>query len=719
MQATQRPTKFGKQLCSAVTAYVLVVTSVAWFVLSGGQHQLIEAQALRIGEIVGKHTSAARSTYAVMAAEQLQQMEQFKNDGTVEQAGSLIHNQLHSLPSEFMRILSEDTQSVVNPMYTFKPISEWNQIEPQRPDNEFQQWAWSELKKQDKTDPGEPISWQSISRVDSIDGKPVLRFMAADPASSDACVYCHNKLEQQPEFKQRRIDAGLQVGREWSKHELLGAFQVDIPLQQPLAAAKNQATSGFLIVLAVTLIGAASVGFFFYVDSIRKQAASRRFERQAKQDYLTGLSNRLHFEAELGRYLGSEPTIKQSHSVMLLDLNNFKDINDSLGHAAGDSVLIEVAQRLKKTLRSTDLVARLGGDEFAILLPCSGCSVARSFADKISVSISQPLLLNKMSLSIGVSIGITVTKSGDTQPRELLRRADMAMYKAKREQHSFSEYDSDEDHNGLSALELVIDLKQAIEEDMLELHFQPKYDLRQWKMVGAEALLRWTHPTHGDLKPDYIVAAAERSGLMPALTYWAMKNALRECKNWHAAGFKLSVAVNLGAASLNDPNLVQHVFEILDQAQMPPGTLVLEVTESQVMSNPEQAEITLQTLHSLGIKVSLDDYGAGYSSLAYLNRLPISELKLDKSFLCDLFNTEKNRVIVNATVMLARNLNLTLVCEGVEDAKTLAFLCKCDCDQVQGQYLSFPLPKDLFLRKLPAMYQLKPAASQPDVIDFA
>ena len=713
MQDKHQSSKFGRQLLGAAIAFVLVVYLVASFVVSTGQEQLIESEAVRIAEIVATQTSAARSTYSAMAVKKLQ------NDGTGAHTDSATRPGFIPLPAQFLRSMSEQTRSIEDPMYTFKPVSEWNLVEEQGIRDDFQRWAWNKLKLQDKTNPGEPIDWQPVWRVDTINGSPVLRFMAADPASSDTCVSCHNRLELQPEIMQRRIDSGIEPGHQWKKHELLGAFEVDIPLQGPIALAKNRTTSGLLMVLAVTVIGAASVGLFLYIDSVRKQETSQRYEKQAKQDYLTGLPNRLRFEAELDRHMNSDPGIKQVHSVLLLDLNNFKDINDSLGHAAGDSVLIEVAKRLSKVLRDTDLVARLGGDEFAVLLPFSDVKVARDIAEMIDVSINKPLVLDGMSLCVGVSTGITVTTESDTRPQELLRRADMAMYKAKQEKISYSEYDSNEDHNGLSALELIIDLKKAIECDMLELHFQPKYNLRQRRMVGAEALLRWSHPTHGNLRPDYLVAVAERAGLMPKLTFWVMKTALKECQKWHTAGFDLSVAVNLCAANLHDSKLVQQVFTALDEAQMLPDSLILEVTESQVMKNPERAEHTLKTLNSLGIKISLDDYGTGYSSLAYLNQLPISELKLDRTFLFKLFDSEKNRVIVDATVMLARNLNLTLVCEGVEDKKTLAFLDNRDCDQAQGYYLSCPLPADMFLRKLPDLYRIGSGENRSDMDNAA
>lgn len=700
MKSVKYFSTFQTQLAMAALVFIVAVSAATWFVVSSGQKQLIEAEAARIAEIVVHQSSAARSIYATLAVKKLQ------SEGAGAHVASDNLPGFVPLPAQFLRAMAEQSEDIDDGMYSLKFLSQWNLAPGQEIQDDFQRWAWNELLLQDKQNPDEPIDWKPMSRVDNVEGSPVLRYMSADPAASATCVSCHNAMELTPEVIQRRIDAGVTPGHQWNQHELMGAIEVSVPLEGPVAMAEERTRFGLLLVIAITLTGVTGVGLLIYVDSIRQRKASSQLEKQAKEDFLTTLPNRLYFESELQLHFRSDADQEHEHSVMLLDLDNFKDINDTLGHAAGDFVLIETAVRLRTLLRGSDFVARLGGDEFAILLPNTDAQAAQVVAQNVQQSVSAPLMLNELKLRVGVSIGIAVSAANSTSAEELLRCADVAMYKAKKDRSDFALYDKRFDNNEVVELTLAGDLKQAIDEGSLELHFQPKFNLYQNKMTGAEALLRWKHHVHGAVRPDHVVAIAERAGLMTRLTYWIIKESLRQCKVWRQAGYHLSVSVNLSAADLENEQLVQQVSDALAHVQLPSSALVVEVTESMVMNNPEQSQVILQALDDLGIKVSLDDYGTGYSSLAYLNKLPISELKLDRTFLIDIFEKEKNRVIVEATASLAKKLKIPLVSEGVEDEKTLQFLRACGCDVAQGYFLSCPMPNAMFLKRLPELYEL-------------
>jgi diguanylate cyclase (GGDEF)-like protein len=439
--------------------------------------------------------------------------------------------------------------------------------------------------------------------------------------------------------------------------------------------------------LALTVFLLLAVGF--QRQLIRQAAAS---QHQALHDPLTGLPNRELFGDRVEQAIRASDRGLQPAALLLLDLDRFKDVNDTLGHHHGDLLLGEVAARLTGTLRAVDTVARLGGDEFAVLLPDASADGAAAVAQKVRTALHQPLTLDGVGLDLDASVGIAVYPDHGGDAAELLQHADVAMYAAKQTHAGFVVYDPAVDQHSPRRLALLGGLRRALERDELVLHYQPKADLHTGQVLGAEALVRWQHPAHGLLGPGEFIPLAERTGLIHPLTRWVLDTALRQAAAWRQAGHHLSIAVNVSTRSLLDREFPDHVAERLAAWQVPAASLVLEVTESAVMADPALALEVLSRLHALGVGLALDDFGTGYSSMAYLKALPVDELKVDRSFVGQMATSSSDAVIVRSTIDLGHNLGLHVVAEGVENQATWEELAALGCDTAQGYHLGRPMP---------------------------
>jgi diguanylate cyclase len=441
--------------------------------------------------------------------------------------------------------------------------------------------------------------------------------------------------------------------------------------------------------LALTVFLLLTLGY--QRQLIRQAAAS---QHQALHDPLTGLPNRELFGDRVEQAIRASDRGLQPASLLLLDLDRFKDVNDTLGHHHGDRLLGEVAARLTGTLRAVDTVARLGGDEFAVLLPDATADGAAAVAQKVRAALHQPLTLDGVGLDLDASIGIAVYPDHGGDAAELLQHADVAMYAAKQAHAGFVVYDPAVDQHSPKRLALLGGLRRALERDELVLHYQPKADLHTGKVLGAEALVRWHHPAHGLLGPGEFIPLAERTGLIHPLTRWVLDAALRQAAAWRRAGHQLSVAVNVSTRSLLDREFPDQVADRLTAWEVPATSLVLEVTESAVMADPVLALEILGRLHALGVGLALDDFGTGYSSMAYLKALPVDELKVDRSFVGQMATSNSDAVIVRSTIDLGHNLGLHVVAEGVENQATWEELAALGCDTAQGYHLGRPMPAD-------------------------
>lgn len=437
------------------------------------------------------------------------------------------------------------------------------------------------------------------------------------------------------------------------------------------------------------------------VRDITKRKADEELAQRALQDALTALPNRLLLHDRIEQTLAAAERTGESFAVLLLDLDRFKQVNDTLGHHVGDLLLREVGPRLRQPLRATDTLARLGGDEFAVLLPApTDLNAACAVAGRIVEALRQPFLIQGLSLEIGGSIGVALYPQSGHSVSALLQHADAAMYAAKRSQTGFVVYSAQIETEGADVLTLRGELRRAIDDDQLVLHYQPKIEARSGGFVGFEALVRWRHPEYGLMPPGRFIPAAEQLGLIAPLTLWVVEAVLDQQRLWRDHDDCPTVAVNLSARSLQDPELPATFQRLCQEWDTDPERLTLEVTESALMADPKTAALVLGRLADIGCRISLDDFGTGYSSLAHLQRLPLHELKIDRSFVRAMTHDPSAEIIVRSIVDLAHNLNLSVVAEGVEDQAAFGRLAAMGCDHAQGFLFGRPEPPEAAQRWL-------------------
>lgn len=418
---------------------------------------------------------------------------------------------------------------------------------------------------------------------------------------------------------------------------------------------------------------------------------------QATHDSLTGLPNRLLFSDRLTYGLAQAKRHNHTLSVMFLDLDGFKYINDTLGHDVGDLLLKEVAGRLTHSLREADTIARMGGDEFTVILnDCEGEVGASAVANKILEAFAAPFNLEGRELYITTSVGISMFPNDGLDVETLVKNADTAMYRAKeRGRNNYKMYTQALNTATVERMELETGLRRAIDKGELRVFYQPRVDIRTGRTLGCEALVRWQHPTMGLIYPAQFIPLAEETGLIVGLSEWVLHEACKQNKAWHEDGFPCTdVAVNISAKLLQHGDLVKMVKSVLSETGLDPMYLDLELTESTLMHNPDRATQVLREVKDMGVKISIDDFGTGYSSLSYLKRFPVDAVKIDKSFVKDIANDPDDAAISGAVVAMAHSLKLKVIAEGVETLEQLEFLRSLNCDEMQGYFISRPVPAD-------------------------
>jgi diguanylate cyclase (GGDEF)-like protein len=434
-------------------------------------------------------------------------------------------------------------------------------------------------------------------------------------------------------------------------------------------------------------------------SEMRKQVHERQvlLEYQALHDSLTGLPNRTYLLKCLIHDIQQAAEHNQRVALLLLALDRFKEINDTLGHHVGDQVLKNAGKLLLNFMSEHCAVARLGGDEFAFVLNnVADEKQIFELTDKILQVLEKIDAVEDYRIYIGGSIGIAYYPDHGQDAHSLIQRADVAMYDAKSNRSRYAIYDINQDQYSITRLSLVRDLRTAIDAKQLELHFQPKSDVATGMIVGAEALLRWEHPDLGYVPTEKIIQIAEQTGLIKPLTQWVIDAAIRQCAKWLEKGVDIGLSVNLSARNLHDPELSQYIQACLQNWKVPSHRLELEVTESIMMADPMRAIQILSELDAMGIRIAVDDFGTGFSSLAYLKRLPVDTLKIHQSFVMEMASNDNDRTIVRSTIDLAHNLGLEVVAEGVQDHATLKLLEQLGCDMAQGFCLSRPLSAPAF-----------------------
>ena len=501
------------------------------------------------------------------------------------------------------------------------------------------------------------------------------------------------------------------------------SLEVYVPLQLPGGPAVDGVTefyvdygpteaavrddSRVLFVLLFCGMGVLYISLFAIVSG-----ASRRLRFQALHDTLTGLPNRLHLLDRMTEAISRHAEDSSlMFAVLFLDLDRFKLVNDTLGHDHGDTLLRDVAERLRGALRRDDTLARLGGDEFAVLLQdLPDRAAGTELAERLLTALERPFVVRGVTVQLEVSVGMALCPDHGSEVHALVQRADVAMYEAKREHGRIRVYDPARDPHSPARLQRLAELRHALAHDELVLHYQPKVSVETGAVTGVEALVRWQHPVDGLLAPAEFLPLAERTGLMGDLTRWVMDAALAQSRRWQDAGTELPIAVNLAAANILDVGLPDAVRERLAHWGVPGERLTCELSEHTVMADPRRATEVLDRLRALGVRLSLDDFGTGHSSLAYLKRLPLDEVKIDRGFVSGIVGDVNDALIVRSTIDLARNLGLEVVAEGVEDEHVLEYLRTLRCHEAQGFHLSRPLPPEALVDWLA---ERRTAAPQP------
>ena len=451
---------------------------------------------------------------------------------------------------------------------------------------------------------------------------------------------------------------------------------------------------------AVFLIGFVFVAFFSSVlYRTRSQLDQQRTKavHDALHDALTGLPNRTLLADRFEQALRAGTRTSSTTALLLIDLDRFKEVNDTLGHHVGDQLLAQIGPRLAGALRGADTVARLGGDEFAVLLPSvDGLSGALDVASRLRQALGKAFRVEGVELDIDASIGVVISGAHGADAQTLLQRADIAMYVAKQQKRGVVVYDPENDDHSPERLSLLGQLRRGIERGELFLQYQPKIDLKTRQVVGVEALVRWQHPDRGMVPPNDFIQLAEHTGLIGPLTDAVLDMALAQVKVWADGGNRIPVAVNISARNLSDDAFADKVKDLLAKHDVASSLLEVEVTESAVMLEPEKATRILKELHSIGVRIAIDDFGAGYTSLAQLKNLPISELKIDKSFILAMHSNADDAVIVKSMIDLGHSLNMKIVAEGIETSDLVNSLADLQCDIGQGYHLCRPaLPETL------------------------
>ncbi|WP_144114244.1 putative bifunctional diguanylate cyclase/phosphodiesterase [Paraburkholderia sp. BCC1886] len=544
----------------------------------------------------------------------------------------------------------------------------------------------------------------------------VLSILVAVGASGFALWIAFNLRRLSPRVMPLRIGAAVVMGVAIAGMHYLGMDAAQFPANSICGAARGGVDTGWLaLVIIVVTLAVLAIALITSVLDLRLESrtailatslaeANQELTYLAQHDNLTKLPNRRLLEDRLERAIQRAKTERSRFALMFMDLDGFKSVNDAYGHRIGDQLLLEVAQRIGSMVRAQDTIARVGGDEFVLLAVVTEPADAATLAAKLLAAIQEPFVVAGRLLGISTSIGIAMYPTDGAQQDELLTNADAAMYHAKGiGRNAYCFFEASMNANVHEQLQLVQDLRSAIDRNELILQYQPKFTAPDGRVIGVEALVRWSHPVRGLIAPEQFIPLAEKTGLIVPIGEWVLEEACRQISEWrHAGHADWTMAVNLSALQLGHGSLLQTVRDTLARYDLAPGCLTLEVTESTAMRNAEASLSVLRQLRDIGVRISIDDFGTGYSSLLNLKQLPASELKIDRGFVRDLVRDTDDAAIVSAIVALGRTLNLNIVAEGVETAAQQELLTQLGCDSLQGFLLGRPMSADQLIATVTA-----------------
>lgn len=686
---------FGRRMTAISVLLLALVSAVTWQVVRQGQNRVIEYQAREVAEVVARLSASARSTYAKHVVEKL------RADGFGADADYLRIPGHVPLPAQFLKLLGNQASAESNGLFVYHPLSKWNLEESQGLTDEFQYWAWSQLEKQDQSAPQGPIAWNPVWRIEEQNSVRTLRYMRADPAVAQSCVDCHNALEQRPEIIKRRMRAGDEPGRIWKLHQLMGAIEVNIPLEKVEGLAKEQMNYTLIIISGVIIAGMIIIGFFLFLDVSQARTMARRLTWQASHDALTELDNRTVFEKRLSHMIERAKIDGSEHALLFMDLDQFKIINDTCGHSAGDLLLHQLGGLLKSHLRGSDTLARVGGDEFGILL--DRCSM--DYAKKIAETLRQAardfrFTSGRRTFEIGISIGLVGVTRDCESVSSLLSAADVACHTAKaagRNRIHVLHPDDAEMNRHRSEIEWVSGINRALDEGRIRLVVQDAVELPE-RVNGRryqEILLRVIDEKGNPMPTGTVIAAAERFNLMPIIDRWVVRTTFALIYQGKLpADSNNVVAINLSGNSINDDEFHDFVLTQMLSYKIPTQHICFEITETAAIHNIEKAGAFMRSLKSAGCRFALDDFGAGSSSFGYLKHLPIDYLKIDGIFVRDIEKDSINRAMVEAVAKIGRVIGIATIAEWVESDEVLEQVRAIGIDYAQGYAISRPRALD-------------------------
>ena len=665
---------------------LVAVALVTWRMIYLGQQRVIEHQALEVAEVVARSALSARSVYTAQIVDKLARDGYGSHAAFEDQAGFV------PLPAQFLKMFGRQVSEENDGLFSYKPVSKWN-IEPtQYLADEFLRWAWPQLEAQDAPAPAGPIDWKPVWRIEEVNGQRLLRYLRADPASAQSCVSCHNAHELLDDIREQRVANGVVPGKQFKLHQLLGAIDVSIPLDkvEVFAAAQNRVT--LAVIIGVVGAGVLILGFLISLDVTRSRRMARELSWQANHDSLTGLASRTAFERRAEELLGQARSAGVVHALLFMDLDQFKLVNDTSGHTAGDELLRELATVLKAQIRANDMLARLGGDEFGLLL--EGCPPAKAteIAEKLHAAVQSFRFLREgKHFAVGISIGMCQITPTTESIATVMSQADLACYAAKdggrNRIHVFSATDADITRRR-TEMEWVSRISRAHEEGRISLAVQDAQRINGAPSHGAyrELLLRMVDEDGKPVAPATLIAAAERFNFMPTIDRWVVKTAFAAIARGDIAMPPDDiVAINLSGTSLNDDHFLEYVREQIGQlAAGAPEQICFEITETAAVASVARARDFIETVRVMGCKVALDDFGSGSSSLTYIRQLPLDFLKIEGSFVQSILTDPVAYAMVDAVCHIGRAIHAKLVAEWVETEPLLARVREMGIDYAQG-----------------------------------
>ncbi len=684
-----------RKLFWAGLVLLVAIACVTWYFVNDSQSRLIEYKALDLAEVVARQAAASRSAYSEHVVAKLKQDGSGGgSEGYKDEPGKV------PLPAQFLKLVGQRASADSGGLYRYQPISKWNLGEGQQLSDDFQRWGWARLEAQDQANPTGPIAWKAVWRVEQLGGQRVLRFLSADPASQMGCVQCHNALEHRASTQAIRSGAGIAGGKQWRQHQLLGALEVQVPIASVEALAAEQRNVVLVAVVGLTLAGLICMSMLVRVGSARARALTDDLAWRAAHDDLTGLVNRPRFQQRLQTALDAAKADGSSHALMFLDLDQFKIVNDTCGHRAGDELLRQVAALLQSKLRAADTLARLGGDEFGVLLADCPLESAGDVADKLLNAVAEYRFpWNERVFELGVSIGLVEVCASGQAVADLMSAADIACFAAKDAgrhrvrvfQSSDSELARRREDLGWSEriasamatgrMTLVVQTAQALQDHLPVRCYQ-------------ELLLRMFAEDGSPIPTQNVIEAGERYHLMPTrIDRWVLQTA---CEHMRAGRLRADdahiVAVNVSGASVGDAAFLRFACDTVRASGIDPHTLCIEITETAAIANFAQASVFIAELKALGCRFALDDFGSGLSSFGYLKNLPVDFLKLDGAFVRDITTDKVDRAMVGAIHDVGRALGIPTIAEWVESDEIRDEVRRMGIDYAQGYGIERPRP---------------------------